>query len=176
MKDPVKVPFLKTAVNYALILTAVSVFLSLVFYFTGLFTENWVQIVSGVISIGILVYLMIQYRKNVMGGFASFGQVWTMGFVSSLFSVILGIGFSLLMMYVLFPDMLEAMKLKVEESILSNAKIPEAYVDMAIERGMKQLEPARQLIFGIVGGAVVNAIIMLIIAAFVKKDDPALQV
>ena len=99
-----------------------------------------------------------------------------MSFVSGLVSIIIGTLFGILMMNVLFPDMKEGMLIMVEEKILSNPRIPESMVDQAVERATKNFEPVRQLLFGIGFGAFFQAIISLIVAAFIKKEEPIAQV
>jgi hypothetical protein len=128
------------------------------------------------VGIVVLVYLMIHYRKEVRGGYASFGQVFSMSFVSGMVSIIIGTLFGMLMMNVLFPDMKEGILNMVEERIYSNPRIPESAVDMAVERASRSFEPLRQLIFGIVGGGFFQAIISLIVSAFIKKEEPIAQV
>jgi hypothetical protein len=176
MEDKAKIHFWKHAFTYGVIMAAVSIFLSLAFYFTNLYLKSWSQYANMGVGIVVLVYLMIQYRKEVRGGFASFGQVFSMSFVSGLVSIIIGILFGILMMNVLFPDMKEAMTHMVEERILNNPRIPESMVDQAVERASKNFEPVRQLLFGIGFGAFFQAIISLIVAAIIKKEEPIAQV
>jgi hypothetical protein len=172
MEDKAKVSFWKQALNYGLIMAAVSIFLSLVFYFTNLYVNTWANYISMVIGLVVLFYLMVQYRKVVRGGFASFGQMYSMSFTSSMISIVIGVLFGLLLMNVIAPEMKDAILLNVEERIMNNPRIPESYLDQAIERAQKSLEPGRQIIFGIAGGALFNAILCLIVAAIVKKDEP----
>ncbi len=176
MENSVKPTFMKTAINYALIMAAVSIFISLVYYFTDLYLKTWSQFVSLGISIIVLAYLMIVYRKTVLGGYASFGQIFSMGFVSSLISLVIAVAFSYLMMNVLFPEMKEALLLNAEQKILDNPKIPEAYVDTALERAEKILQPGKQVLVGLIGGTIFNSLICLIVAAFVKKEEPIVPV
>jgi len=143
MEDSAKPTFMKTALTYALIMAVISIFFTLVFYFTNLYLKTWSQILNFVISIVVLVYLMIAYRKTVLGGYASLGQIFTMGFVSSMISLVIGLLVSYLMMNVLFPEMKDAILLNAEQKLLNNPRIPESMLDASLERAEKSLEPGR---------------------------------
>ena len=58
-----------------------------------------------------------------------------------------------------------------EEKMMNNPRIPENMVDDMIERMAKNFEPRRMLTMALIGGIVVNAIIGLILAAFIKKEE-----
>jgi len=175
MAENVNTPFWKPAFNYGLIMAAVSIFLSLAFYFTDLYLKSWAQWASMAIGIIVLIYLMSQYRKVVCGGFAGFGKMFKMTFTSGMISLVIGVLFGVLMMHVLFPEMMDAQLLAMEEKLMSNPRIPESMLDDALERTARNLEPGRQVIWGIVGGGIFYAIISLIVAAILKKEDPALE-
>ena len=176
MENSVKVPFWKTALNYGLILAAVSIFLSLAFYFTDIYLKGWAQAVSGLVGIAVLVYLLVQYRKNILGGYATFGQIFVMGLVATFLSMIIGIASGFLQQYVLFPEMKEAILLNAQDNILNNPRIPESMVDQQLERVEKMMQPGRQVLFGLLGGTFINAIILLIVAAIIKKEEPVVGV
>ena len=171
MEDTGKAPFWKPALNYALIMAAVSIFLTLAFYFTDIYLKGWASVVNGLISIAVLVYLLIQYRDKVLGGYASFGQLFVMGLVASLISLVIGMAFGMLQQYVLFPEMQEAILLNAQEKILNNTRIPESMVDQQLERVENMMQPGRQVLLGLVGGTFFNAIILLVIAAILKKEE-----
>lgn len=92
MEEKTKAPFWKPALIYGAILGFVSVFISLVFYFIGMATENWTNWINMLVSLVLLVYLMLQYRKEYLGGYASFGQIFLMVLVSAgIISVIISV-------------------------------------------------------------------------------------
>lgn len=171
MEEKVKAPFWKPALIYGAIMGLVSVFLSLVFYFIGMATENWTNWVSMLVGIVVLVYLMLQYRKEYLGGYASFGQIFLMVLVSAgIVSVIIGAIYSYLLFTVIDPELIEQIKIAAEEKIMSNSRIPESMYDDALERAEKFTTVSRMIKMQLIGGPIVMAIIGLIVAAFIKKE------
>ena len=172
MEEKVKAPFWKPALMYGAILGLVSVFISLVFYFIGMATDNWTNWLNMGIGLVLLVYLMIQYRNVHLGGYASFGQIFIMVLVSAgIVSTII----SVLYQYVLFtfidPGLLDQAKIVAEEKIMNNSRIPESMYDDILERVDKRTTVAFMTKMGLILGPVLNALIGLIVAAFIKKEE-----
>jgi len=172
MEEKVKTPFWKPALIYGAILGFVSVFLSLVFYFIGLSTENWTNWVTMLISLVLLVYLMLHYRREYLGGYASFGQIFLMVLVSAgIISTIINVVYMYLLYTVIDPGLLEQMRIMAEERIMSNSRIPESMYDDLMERMAKTMTVSYMTKMQLILGPVVNAVIGLIVAAFIKKEE-----
>lgn len=172
MEEKVKAPFWKPALIYGAILGFVSVFLSLVFYFIGLSTANWVNWINMLVGIVLLVYLMLQYRKEYLGGYASFGQIFLMVLVSAgIISTIIGAVYGYLLYTVIDPGLLDQVKIVAEEKIMSNSRIPESMYDDIFERMEKRTTAAYITKMALIAGPIINAIIGLIVAAFLKKEE-----
>ena len=171
MEENVKAPFWKPALIYGAILGFVSVFISLVFYFIGMATVNWTNYVNMFVGLVLLVYLMIQYRNVHLGGYASFGQIFVMVLVAS---GIIATIISVLYTYVLFtfidPGLVDQFRIVAEERIMSNSRIPESMYDDLLEKMEKRMQVGNMIRMGLILGPVVNAIIGLIVAAFIKKE------
>jgi len=172
MEAKAKAPFWKPALIYGGILAFISIFLSLVFYFLNMTTTRWTSWVSMLIGLVVIVYLMLQYRKDYLGGYASFGQIFLMAFIASLISTLLTVLYTYLLYTVIDPGLIEKIKLAAEEQILNNPRIPENMVDDILERTNERTTPAYIIRIALISGPIVNAIIALIIAAFVKKEEP----
>ena len=172
MEEKTKAPFWKPALIYGAILGFVSVFISLVFYFIGMSTENWTNWINMLVSLVLLVYLMLQYRKEYLGGYASFGQIFLMVLVSAgIISVIISVIYTYLLFTVIDPGLIEQVKIAAEESIMSNSRIPESMYDDLLEKMEKRTTAAYMIKVSLIAGPIVNAILGLIIAAFIKKEE-----
>jgi hypothetical protein len=172
MEEKVKTPFWKPALIYGAILGFVSVFLSLVFYFIGLSTENWTSWVIMLINLVLLVYLMIHYRREYLGGYASFGQIFLMVLVSAgVISTIINVVYQYLLYTVIDPGLLEQMRIMAEERIMNNSRIPESMYDDLMERMAKTMTVSYMTKMQLILGPVINAVIGLIVAAFLKKEE-----
>lgn len=171
MEEKVKAPFWKLALMYGAILGLVSVFISLIFYFIGMATENWTNWVNMLVGLVLLVYLMIQYRNVHLGGYASFGQIFLMVLVSAgIVSVIIGAIYQYLLFTVIDPGLVDQVRIVAEERIMSNSRIPESMYDDLLERLDKQMQVGYMVKMALIIGPIVNAVIGLIVAAFLKKE------
>jgi hypothetical protein len=172
MEENAKAPFLKPALIYGAIIGFVSVFISLVFYFLGIITERWTSWISMLILLVLLVYLMVQYRKEYLGGYASFGQIFVMVLVSAgIVATIITTVYTYLLYAVIDPGLLDQMKVMAEEKIMNNPRIPENMYDSVFERMEKTFQVSRMVRMSVIFGVVINAILGLIIAAFLKKEE-----
>ncbi len=171
MEEKVKAPFWKPALIYGAIMGFVSVFISLVFYFIGMATENWTNWVNMLVGLVLLVYLMLQYRKEYLGGYASFGQIFLMVLVSAgIIAVLISAIYTYLLFTVIDPGLIDQVKVIAEERIMSNSRIPESMYDDLLEKIDKRTTAAYMVKMSLIGGPIVNAIIGLIVAAFIKKE------
>lgn len=172
MEEQTKAPFWKPALIYGLILGLVSVFISLVFYFIGMATVNWTNWVNMIVGLVLLVYLMIQYRNVHLGGYASFGQIFLMVLVSAgIISTIIGALYQYLLFTVIDPGLIEQVRIVAEEKIMSNSRIPESMYDDILDRMEKKMNVGYMVRMALIMGPIVNAIIGLIVAAFIKKEE-----
>jgi hypothetical protein len=171
MEEQAKAPFWKPALMYGAILGLVSVFISLVFYFIGMSSENWTNWLNMAVTIVLLVYLMIQYRNVHLGGYASFGQIFVMVLVSAgIISTIIGALYTYLLYTVIDLDLVDQLRIATEEKIMSNSRIPESMYDDILEKMEKRMTVGYMVKMALIFGPIINALIGLIVAAFIKKE------
>ena len=149
----------------------VGIVLSLVFYFLNLMTASWVNWLSLVVTIAVLVYCLIAYRNEYLGGFASFGQIFIMGLVIGIIASIISAAYTYILYTVIDPDLVEKIRIAAEEKIMSNSRIPESMYDDIIEKMEKRMTVTRMTVMALIFGPIINAVFSLIIAAFVKKEE-----
>ena len=137
---------------------------------------SWTNYVSLLISLVIMIYCLVTYKKEHLGGYASYGQIWKMTLVIGIIATIITTIYSYILMGFIDPELIDKMKIAAEQKVLNNPRIPEAIMDSALERVEKSMVLNRMMIMGLIFGPVVWAILGLIIAAFVKKNNPADQV
>jgi len=171
MEDNVKASFWKPALIYSAIVGFVGVLLGVVFYVMVLYAASWTQLVTIVVGIAVLAYCLVAYRNEHLGGFASYGQLFLMALVIGVISSVIAVIYTYLMHVVIDPELVDKMKLATEEKLMNNPRIPENMLDDMFERMAKQFELKRMLISVFVSGVVGNAIIGLILAAFIKKEQ-----
>jgi hypothetical protein len=171
MEEKVKAPFWKPALMYGAILGLVSVFISLVFYFIGMATENWTSWATMLVILALLVYLMIQYRNVQLGGYASFGQIFVMVFVSAgIVATIINAAYTYLLFTIIDPGLVDQVRIAAEEKIMSNSRIPESMYDDILDRMEKRMTVGSMIKTALIFGPIIYAILGLIVAAFIKKE------
>jgi len=173
MEEKVKAPFLKPALIYGAILGGASVLLGLILYFMNLSTETWAQWIGAAVGLAVMVYCLLAYRNEYLGGFASYGQIFKMALVIGIIASVIGAIYAYLLYGVLDPDLVDKIRIAAEERIMNNPRIPESFYDQAMERVEKSLTLKKMVMNALIWGTVINAILGLIIAAFVKKEQKA---
>jgi hypothetical protein len=171
MEENAKAPFWMPALIYGAIAGFVAILLSVIFYLMNLSAASWTQWVSLPVAIIVLIFCLLAYRKEYLGGFATYGQMFKMALMIGIISTVLGTIFSYLMFTVIDPDLLEKVRLAAEEKIIHNPRIPEGMQDDMIARVDKNMAIGRMMIMALVGGIILNTILGLIVAAFIKKEQ-----
>lgn len=170
MNERAKVPFWMPALIYGAIAGFAGILVSVIFYFLGVATANWTQWAGLLVLVIVMAYCLVAYRKEYLGGFASFGQLFRMALVIGIISTILGTIYSWLLFNVIDPELLEKTRLLAEERVLSNPRIPEGAEDEVMKRMEKNFQPGRMAINGLIFGTVLSAILGLLLAAFIKRE------
>ena len=173
MEERTKTPFWKPAFIYGVIVGFVGILIGVIFYVMDLSVETWTQWVTGIIGLAILIYCVVNYRNEDLGGYASFGQIWKMTIVIGIIGTIISTIYTYILMGLIDPELIDKMKMVQEQKLLNNPRIPEAFMDTALERLDKSMSLNRIMIMGLIMGPVMYSILGLIIAAFVKKNNPA---
>jgi len=176
MEEKTKAPFWKPALIYGAIVGFVGILIGVIFYVMDLMTASWTQWLSLLISVVILVYCLSMYKKDYLGGYASYGQIWKMTMVIGVIASIIGAIYSYILMGMIDPELIDKLKLVQEQKILNNPRIPEGMIDQTLERLDKSMELGRMTIMQLIAGPIMYAIIGLVVAAFLKKNNPADQI
>jgi uncharacterized membrane protein (DUF106 family) len=172
MEETAKAPFWKPALMYGAILGFIGILLSVILYFFDLTLESWVQWVNLVVVLAVMAYCLVAYRKEYLGGYGTFGQIYLMALAIGIISTILGAIFTYILYTVIDPELIDKVKLMAEDRIMNNPRIPENRADDILERMQGRFTPVRMVRSSLVGGVIFSAIIGLILAAFIKKSRP----
>lgn len=173
----------KLAVRYGLLIGVISVVLLVVFRIVNplmQFTNIWIQLLSGVSTIALMVILGIEIRKNI-GNYWTFGEAFKGLMTMSVFILLLSILYSFVLFKFIDPELPtkinDASEVVITERLakmgMDQDKIDQ--VSKTFENGefKSKLEPTfknEAVAFGF--GLVFYVIIDLIIAACIKKYKP----
>ena len=171
MEEKAKAPFWKPALIYGAIVGFVGILIGLVFYFLNMSTDSWTGYVTMAIGLAILVYCLVAYRNEYLGGFASFKQIFLMALVIGIISSIISAAYTYILYTVIDPGLIDKLRIVTEEKLMSNPRIPESMYDGLFEKMEARFTAAKMATMALIWGPIVNAIIGLIIAAFVKKEE-----
>lgn len=79
---------LRLAAIYAMIISAISILLTLIFYMTHLFSDLWTgYAVNGVLFVGVIVAVI--HANKVMGGKASLGNLFVVGLITAAIVIVI---------------------------------------------------------------------------------------
>ncbi len=141
---------------------------SVIFYVTGNPFSKAASWLSYAIMIAGVVLAQLSYRKS-LGGAMTYGQALGCGVMVMVFASVISSIYSFLLFKVIDPSLQEQFRLFTEEQIISQGKVPEEQLDMAVNMATKFQTPVMMLVMGIFGGAFIGLIISLITSIFTQK-------
>ena len=157
------------------ILGGISILFSIIIYVFNLYTMQWLNWLSYVFLVGGIIYGNILFA-NESDNNVTFGNIFAHGFKTTAVVIVITVIYTLLALYVLFPDMVDKI---IEMSRVEMAKNPKL-TDEMIEQGIamtKKLFLPFAIAGAIFGTGFLGAIGSLIGAAVAKKNpvDPFKQ-
>ena len=167
------------AVRNGAVLGGITIALVIIIYvidFTLLVTFKFLGL-SIVIGLGMVIYAGINYR-NEIGGYLTYGKAFMHGALLLAVSGIIGTLFNIVLYTVVDPElgqkMTDALILNTEE-MMAGFGAPQATIDQAIG-GMRTEMPDQfklgGLLYGYVKFLIWYAVIALLTALFVRKNEP----
>jgi len=164
-----KASFWKPALIYGAILGFVSILFGVIFYIANLYTSSWTQWVSMIISLAVMIYCLLAYRNEYLGGYGTYTQIFLMALAIGVIATILSSIYSYILMGIIDTELIDKMRLVQEEKLMS--KFPESAHEVIQERLDKSFQLNRMMVTGLIGGIIGNAVVGLIAAAFIKKEE-----
>lgn len=161
-------------VRYGLVLGVVSIVYFLILTFSGLDPNagwNWLGLVFSIVAI----FLAHKYFKENGDGFMTYGQGVGIGFWLTLVSSVISVVFTYI--YVKFVDTtyMDMIKEKQIESMQEKGMTDEQ-IDQAMEFAAAFSTPEMILIFGLLGGLFIGMIVVFIVTAITKKQNPDMTI
>jgi len=179
MEEKQTVTLFQHAIKWGLIVGGISIALTCVIYAIDYaLLANWKTGISFfVMFIGLAIYAGINYR-NEIGGFLSYGKAFQHGFVLMAISGLVSAVFMIILYNVIDPELPEKLtKVGIEnaQAMMESFGLPEDQMDKAMEDTRKRTEnqytvSGTAMGYGI--GLIIYAVLSLITAIFVKKNEP----
>ena len=163
----------KHAFSYGIYTSVVLIILSLVFYVLDIYMETWPAYISYVALLGGVVLSSWHYREKRMGGFATYGQSFSAGFMAGLYaSVIVGI-FTFLFISFMGEDYMDVLIQKAEESALERSpNMSDEEYDMTMKFTRWLMQPWVMSILAVLSFTFYSLVFSLIASIFIKRPNP----
>lgn len=166
-------PVSKHSFIYAVYISVVLIILTLVFYVLDLYTAKWPGYISYAVLLAGVVMASIHYRDKRLGGYATYGQSFSSGFMAGLIAAVMMGIFTFIYMTFMGDSMHDALMMNAEEEMLK--RTPDM-TDDQLEMGMKiaenMLKPWWLSIMAMLAYIFFSLVFSLIASIFIKKEQP----
>jgi hypothetical protein len=152
------------------ILGGISILFSILIYVFNLYTTQWLSWLSYAILIGGIIYGNVLFA-NQSDNKVSFGNIFAHGFKTTAVIIVITVLYTVLALYVLFPDMVDKIIEISRVEMAKNPKMTDEMIDQAITMTKKLFLPFA--IAGAIFGIGFLGAIGSLIGAAVAKKNPA---
>jgi hypothetical protein len=159
------------ALNWGLIIGLASIVYSVLLYMLNLMFNQALGYAGVIIIIAGLAIAMKNYRDNVLDGVMPFGKAFGFGMLIILVAALLGAIFTYLLFAVIDTGLSERALEFTSEKMMKRG-VPEAQLDVILERAAKFQKPVPAAITGFITSVLGGVVLSLIIAAIFKKEEP----
>lgn len=166
---------LKNGFNYGMITGAALIVFSLLLFLMDQHLNRSISWIAFLFLIGGMIYGTIQYRKAA-GGYLSYGQAFAASFYTGLFATILASIYTYLFVAFIHPGYIQEMLDMTRVQMLeSQPDLSEEQVEQAMDMTSKFMNGPMITLTGFVTNLITSAVIALLAAIFLKKEDPSLK-
>lgn len=161
---------LNNALKYGFYTSAAYVVVSLMLYILDLTAVTWLNYVIYLIMIIGMVLAMLNYRNKLNGGYIQFGDAFLTGLYVSIITALVMTLYGWIYMTYINPDAAEQALRLAEERLLQKG-FPDEVIEKQMSIARKMMNTPLAYIISIIWSIVIGAIVSLIAAAIVKKND-----
>lgn len=163
-------------IYYGLITGAALIVFSLIMFLMDLYLNKAVSWISYVFLVAGMIWGTLDYRNKYSKGFLSYGKAFSSSFWIGLFAGILSSVYLFVFIRFIHPGFVNELLDQARVSIIaSQPDMSEEQVEQALSISAKFMSPVMLVVWGLAAYAAMSAIIGLILAFFLKKEDPSLN-
>lgn len=167
---------LVNGVYYGLITGTALIVFSLIMFLLDLYLNRAVNWIGYIFLIAGMVWGTIEYRKKYSNGFLTYGKAFTSCFWIGVFAGILSSVYLFIFTQFIHPGFINELLDQTRAGIMtSSPDMSEEQIEQAVEMSAKFMTPVMMTIWGLVMYAIIAAVAGLILAVFLKKEDPTLK-
>jgi len=166
-------PVTKHSLIYGVYISIVLIILTLIFYVLNLHTAKWPGYISYVALFAGVVFASLQYRDKHLGGFATYGQSFSSGFMAGLFAaIIMGI-FTYIYITMLGEAFTADLLQQAEDNMLeARPNMSDEELDIAMSITKNTMKPLWMALIALVSFVFLSLVFSLIASIFIKKEKP----
>jgi len=169
-------PVWKHALTYGIYLGVALIILSLLFYVLDMYTYKWTEYIGYAFVLGFIIIASISYRDKHLNGLITYGQSFSVGFLTGLFAAIIASVFIYIFMIYIGDDYKAIMMEQSEEEILKRSPdISDEQLDVALKLAERLTRPGWLVVITFFGNLFFSVIFAFIVSIFVKKEDDSLE-
>lgn len=166
-------------IRWGLILAACSILITVAMYVINeaLMVQLKVLFISLLLYLGLTIYAGIDYRKQA-GGYLSYGNAFVHGFLVLALSGLVGTAFNIVLYQVIDTELAQRLTdaaIENQREMMIGFGAPEDQIDEALEQAREQTADrftVSGMALGYVFALIFSAIMALISALFVRKNQP----
>jgi hypothetical protein len=167
---------LVNGVYYGLITGAALIVFSLIMFLLDLYLNRAVNWIGYIFLIAGMVWGTIEYRKKYTNGFLTYGKAFTSCFWIGVFAGILSSVYLYIFVQFIHPGFINELLDQTRAGIMtSSPDLSDEQIEQTVEMSAKFMTPVMMTIWGLVMNAIIAAVAGLILAVFLKKEDPTLK-
>ncbi len=166
-------PVTRHSFMYGVYISALLIIVSLVVFVLELYAETWVAYVNYAILLGGVIISSLHYRNNRMGGFVTYGQSFSAGFMAGLYAAIIAGIFTFIFMSFMGDDYTAILLQKAEERMLEKRPdMSDEEYDMAMKFTENMMKPWWMAFMGLLNYVFFSLVFSLIASIFIKRPKP----
>lgn len=167
---------ISNSLNYGLLVGAAMIVFSLIMYIADLYMNKAVNWIGYIFLVAGMIWGTLEYRKKYANGFLSYGKAFSSCFWIGLFGGIISTIYFFIFIKFIHPGFInEIIDQMRANMIASNPEMSEDQMEQAISMSSKFMSPVFMTLWGFAAYAAMSAVLGLIIAIFLKKEDPSLN-
>ncbi len=169
-------PAWKHALTYGIYLGVALIILSLLLYVLDMYTNKWTGYVGYAFVLGFVIIASISYRDKHLNGYITYGQSFSVGFLTGLFAAIIAGIFTYVFMLFIGDDYKALIMEQAEERIINSMPdISDDDLGAALKFTERLTRPGWLGAITFLWNMFFSLIFALIISIFVKKEGDSLE-
>lgn len=167
---------ISNGIYYGLITGAAMTVYSLIMFLLDLYLNKTVSWIGYLFLIGGMIWGTIEFRKKYSNGFLTFGKAFSSCFFIGLFAGIIASVYLYVFIQFIHPGFINELLNQARENMLvSKPDMTDEQLEQALSISAKFMSPVMMVIWGLAAYSAISAIIGLILAIFLKKEDTSLN-